>query len=69
MNERSALVLFRPSLLRTFDEELLRVYGEDHLHRMARVMFFDDANRLAYALGVQFHLEREGFTGYLERIP
>jgi hypothetical protein len=32
-------------------------------------MFFDDANRLAYALGVHCHLEREGFTGYLDEYP
>ena len=69
VNERSPPVLLCPGLLRTFDEELLGVYGEHQLHRTARVEFFDGANRLAYAFGVHFHPERSGFFVYLDEDP
>ena len=43
----SAPVVPCPGVLRIFDEELLGVYGEHHLHRAVRVEFFDGSNRLA----------------------
>ena len=69
LNERSAPVVPCPGVLRIFDEVLLGVYGEHHLHRAVRVEFFDGSNRLAYALGAHFHPERSGSSCYLDEDP
>ena len=69
VNERSAPILSCLGLLRIFDEKLLGVDGEHHLHCTTRVKFFDGANRQAYALGAHFHSERSGFLYYLDEDP
>jgi hypothetical protein len=69
VNERSAPVLSCLGLPLIFDEKLYGVDGEHHLHRTARVEFFDGANRPAYALGAHFHPERSGIFFYLDEDP
>ena len=66
---RFAPVASYPGVLRIFDEELLGVYGEHHLHSAVRVEFFDGSNRLAYGLGAHFHPERSGYSCYLDEDP
>jgi hypothetical protein len=61
----SAFVRFRPDLLRTFDEELFRVYGEHHLHVAARVVSLHDAHSPVYAYGLYRHPEEGGPFAYL----
>jgi hypothetical protein len=69
VNQHPAPIVFCPRVSRIFYKERLGVYGEHHLHRAARVNFFDGAHGLAYALGAHLHPARSGFFVHLNEDP